>query len=86
MSPALQQRLLVSSIMSITLSTLMTAWVIWLNVGFTADFLSRWQHAFLMSWPAAFTIVMLIGPSVQRLAQWLLARSGSLPATGHKAA
>jgi len=85
MSPALQQRLLVSVIMSVTLSTLMTAWVIWLNMGFAEDFLARWQHAFLMSWPAAFTIVMLIGPSVQRLAHWLLTRRG-LQASGRPAA
>lgn len=74
MNPTLQQRLLSSSIMSIMLSGLMTAWVTWLNLGFATDFATRWRHAFLMSWPAAFLIVVAIGPSVQRLSHWLLTR------------
>lgn len=68
MSPALKQRLLSSVLMSVLLSGLMTAWVTWLNLGFVSDFLSRWLHAYVLSWPAAFTIVVLLGPAVQRFA------------------
>ncbi|PWB16095.1 MULTISPECIES: DUF2798 domain-containing protein [unclassified Comamonas] len=67
MSNALKQRFLSSVIMSMLLSGLMTAWVTWLNLGFVGDFLSRWLHAYLLSWPAAFTIVVLLAPAVQRL-------------------
>ncbi|MCS4291982.1 hypothetical protein M2375_000177 [Comamonas sp. BIGb0152] len=67
MSNALKQRLLSSILMSMLLSGLMTAWVTWLNLGFVGDFLSRWLHAYLLSWPAAFTIVVLLAPGVQRL-------------------
>lgn len=72
MSNALKQRLLSSVLMSLLLSGLMTAWVTWLNLGFVGDFIGRWLHAYLMSWPAAFTIVVLLGPTVQRLSwRWV---------------
>lgn len=68
----LKLRMLSSAIMSLLLAALMTAWVTWLNVGFAPDFLARWGHAYVCAWPAAFVIVMLIGPTVQRLALHLL--------------
>lgn len=74
MKPELAQRLLSSFLMSILLSTLMTAWVTWLNLGLVPDFAARWGHAFVNAWPAAFSIVVLLGPSVQRLSQRLLRR------------
>ena len=58
----LKLRMLSSAIMSLLLAALMTAWVTWLNVGFAPDFLARWVHAYVCAWPAAFVIVMLIGP------------------------
>ena len=77
---SLKFRLLSSALMSLTLGGLMTGWVTWLNLGFAVDFLPRWGHAFVCAWPAAFLIVVLIGPSVQRLALHLLATHPGHPA------
>ena len=72
MSLPLRQRLLFSVLMSFLMSFLMTAWVTYLNLGKGPGFLSHWQHAFLAAWPAAFIIVVAIGPSLQRLSFRLL--------------
>lgn len=72
MSDALRVRLVFSFLMSSLMAFLMTAWVTWINLGFTPDFVSKWLHAFLAAWPAAFSIVVLFGPKVQRLSQRLL--------------
>ena len=79
MSLALKQRLLTPMLMSLLLSGLMTAWVTWLNLGFTAHFIGLWLHAYLCAWPAAFIIVVLLGPLVQRLALRLLQSQDGLP-------
>lgn len=74
MSEALRLRTLFALLMSLLMSFLMTAWVTWLNVGLGPDFLARWRHAFVASWPAAFTVVLLCGPAVQGFCQRLLRR------------
>lgn len=76
----LKFRLLSSALMSLMLGGLMTGWVTWLNMGFASDFLPRWGKAFVCAWPAAFFIVVLIGPSVQRLSLHLLQHSSGHPA------
>lgn len=77
MSDALRARLVFAFLMSSLMAFLMTAWVTWLNLGLTPDFISRWLHAFLGAWPAAFCVVMALGPTVQRLTQRLLQVSGT---------
>ncbi|AXK38820.1 DUF2798 domain-containing protein [Crenobacter cavernae] len=71
MSDTLRLRLvfagLMSCLMSCLMSLLMTGWVTWLNLGF-AGF---WGRAFVAAWPAAFAIVVVFGPQVQRLSQRL---------------
>ncbi|WP_229509259.1 DUF2798 domain-containing protein [Massilia sp. CCM 8734] len=69
MSNQFKTRLLFSVVMSALMSFLMTGWVTWLNLGFGPDYPARWMRAFLAAWPAAFTIVMLCGPTVQRFCQ-----------------
>ena len=75
MSDTLRLRLINALLMSLLMSLLMTGWITWLNAGLGADFLLRWKHAFVAAWPAAFTIVVLCGPTVQglgqRLSRWL---------------
>ena len=80
MSFPLKFRLLSSAIMSCMLGAFMTAWVTWLNLGFSADYLPRWGRAFICAWPAAFVIVMLIGPTVQRLSLHFLRNHPGHPA------
>jgi hypothetical protein len=74
MSDDTRLRLTFSLLMSGLMSVLMTGWVSWLNLGFGPDFLARWSHAFVAAWPAAFAIVLLLAPSVQRVSQRLIAR------------
>lgn len=64
-------RLTFALLMSCTMSLLMTAWVTWLNLGLSPDFLLRWLHAFWAAWPAAFVVVFFIGPKVQAFSQRL---------------
>nr|WP_315259348.1 DUF2798 domain-containing protein [uncultured Duganella sp.] len=73
MNPALRMRAMFALLMSLLMSSLMSGWVTWLNLGLSADFLPHWQHAFFAAWPAAFTIVMLCGPTVHRLASRMVA-------------
>lgn len=69
MSVTMKTRFLFSALMSLLMSFLMTGWVTWLNLGFGPAYGERWLHAFLAAWPAAFFIVIMCGPSVQRLSQ-----------------
>lgn len=59
-------------LMSGLMSLLMTGWIGWINAGVSPDFLARWAHAFVLAWPAAFTIVLIAAPTVQRLTQRLV--------------
>ncbi len=64
-------RLVFAFLMSWLMSFLMTGWVTWINVGLGGNFLARWGHAFLLAWPAAYVVVLVAAPSVQRLTQRL---------------
>lgn len=81
MSPSQRLRFVFAGLMSLWMSLLMTAFVVWLNLGFDGAYLLHWRHAFLAAWPAAFVIVLLFGPAVQRLSQALAAR---LPAPAQR--
>ncbi|HYD62642.1 MAG TPA: DUF2798 domain-containing protein [Noviherbaspirillum sp.] len=83
MSAALRTRVVFSGLMSGLMSFLMSAWVTWLNLGFGPAYLDRWLHAFVAAWPAAFLIVVLLGPAVQRFTQRLVQpASGSRQSLG----
>ncbi|MBV1774561.1 DUF2798 domain-containing protein [Burkholderiaceae bacterium DAT-1] len=72
MPSPISPRLLFSALMSLQMSLLMTCWITLINLGFSDQFFSRWMHAFTLAWPAAFFIVLLTAPAVQRLTQRLL--------------
>ncbi len=67
MPHALRLRLIFALLMSCLMSLLMTAWVTWLNLGSGPLFLAHWRHAFIAAWPAAFSVVVLLAPAMQRL-------------------
>lgn len=67
-------RFVFSGLMSLWMSLLMTAFVVWLNLGFGNAYLLHWRHSFLAAWPAAFVIVLLFGPVVMRLSEALVTR------------
>lgn len=68
-------RVVFAVLMSLLMSSLMSGWVTWLNLGLAPTFVAHWRNAFLAAWPAAFVIVVLCGPSVHRIANQLVARA-----------
>lgn len=68
------QRVIFAMMMAGVLSTVLTAWVTWLAVGFDADFPRLWMRALSTSAPAAATISFIAGP-------WVLRVSGRLAQT-----
>lgn len=77
MSHPLRLRFVFGLLMSLVMSVLMTGWVTWINLGIRPDFALQWGRAFLMAWPAAFLIAFSFGPTLQRLAQRLLASTAA---------
>ncbi|WP_428796293.1 DUF2798 domain-containing protein [Vibrio kasasachensis] len=68
----MKQRILFTVIMSFFLSSLMTLWITYLNLGSTPDFLSLWGRAFLLAWPAAGVISFFVSPLAQTITQKVL--------------
>jgi len=67
----MKYRLIFSVLMSLLLSSLMSGWVSYINLGFVIGFTSYWFNAFVLAWPAAALIAFLCGPEIQRLAKYL---------------
>ncbi len=72
-------RVIFAWLMSGLMSLLMTGWIGWINAGISPDFLARWAHAFVLAWPAAFTIVLIAAPTGQRLTQGLVLPTPAQP-------
>ena len=63
----MKQRIVFALTMSFILTTLMTAWVTMINLGFTPDYFASWGKAFILSWPAAAVFSFIIAPIVQKI-------------------
>jgi hypothetical protein len=74
MSDALRLRFINSALMSSLMSFLMTGWLMWLNYGFNDRYPARWGHAFLLAWPAAFVVVLIIAPTMLQFSRYLVTR------------
>lgn len=61
------QRILFALFMSLLLSSLVSAWVTWINLGFIEYFYSFWLKAFVAAWPVAGVIAFLTGPEIHTL-------------------
>lgn len=72
MSEALLKRLLFSLLMSCLMAFLITAWVTFINLGYSPNFVRHWMRAFLLAWPAGFLVVVLCAPTVQNITSRLL--------------
>ncbi|WED25928.1 DUF2798 domain-containing protein [Vibrio sp. DW001] len=68
----MKQRVLFTVIMSFFLSSLMTLWVTYINLGYTPEFLDMWRNAFLLAWPAAGIISFIISPLALRITHKVL--------------
>ncbi len=84
MSRELQQRLLFSFLMSCLMAFIIGAWVTLINLGPIPGYISYWMKAFLLAWPAGFTVVVLFAPSIQRLTQSLLVKRHAAMSTSIK--
>jgi hypothetical protein len=49
-----------------------SAVVTWANIGFRADFVTRWLSAFLVGWPVAAVTALVAMPHIGRAAQRLV--------------
>lgn len=63
-------------IMAGIMAFLMTAVITWLNLGFPADFVSRWLHAFVIAWPLAALAAFIAIPIAQRTTRRIVAALG----------
>ena len=69
----MKQRIVFALTMSFILTTLMTAWVTMINLGFSASYFTSWGKAFLLSWPAAAIFSFIIAPVVTKITHRLTA-------------
>lgn len=69
---SLSPRVVSAALMSMLMSLFMTGWIGWLHTGWPALVPATWGHAFLLAWPAAFVMVIVLGVPVARLVQWLV--------------
>jgi hypothetical protein len=68
----MKQRIIFSIIMSFILSLLMTCWITLINLGINEHFISHWNYAFWLAWPAAAAISFLFAPTVHKLTRKLM--------------
>lgn len=64
--------LLAQAMISFTMALLMSGYATCLQFGFTMLWLSVWSHAFVMAWPVAFLLSMVVGKAGFTLAHKLL--------------
>ncbi|TYL46525.1 DUF2798 domain-containing protein [Marinomonas sp. IMCC 4694] len=65
----MKHRIIFAVLMSFTLSLFMSAWITYVNIGVTSEFVSFWMHAWVLAWPAAGLISFIAGPFLHGLAQ-----------------
>ena len=65
---SLKLRITFGALMSLVLTTLMTCWITYINIGLTPTFLTSWFKAFQLAYPAAFIIAFFISPHIMKLA------------------
>jgi hypothetical protein len=63
--------ILFGAMLSAIMVAVVTAVVLLLNRGLTADFAVRWLKSFLSTWPIAFPTVMIVAPAVRRWVSYL---------------
>jgi len=63
--------LLFGALLSIIMVSIVSAAVIVVNQGFTADFIARWMKSTASTWPIAFPAVLMVAPVVRRMVSYL---------------
>lgn len=73
MSRRLQPQHIQPIIMAGIMACLMTAFITWLNLGFSDRFLFLWGRAFVIAWPLASAAAFVATPIAPKIAKLLLA-------------
>ena len=68
----MKHRIIFSTIMSFFLSSLMTLWITYINLGMTSTFLDSWLQAFILAWPTAGTISFFAAPLSHKITTRLI--------------
>jgi hypothetical protein len=63
--------LLFGAILSAIMVSVVTAAVLLVKRGLTADFAARWLKSFLTTWPIAFPLVWVLAPNVRKWVSYL---------------
>ena len=50
---------------SFMMSFLLSAWVTYVNLGFSGTFVQSWLTAFINAWPAAFLVAFTVAPPIR---------------------
>ncbi len=69
----LKHRIVFSIIMALFMSSLMTALICFINLGFNATYFEAWARSFMIAWPSASLIAFIFGPIVQAISAKLIA-------------
>lgn len=69
----MKHKIVFTVIMSFILSSMMTCWITYINLGLSGNFPSQWGNAFLLAWPAAGIISFLFVPIAHKLTSKVLA-------------
>ena len=64
--------ILAQAIISAVMCCLMSGYATLLQFGFTMEWLGVWSHAFVIAWPVAFLLSMIVGRAGFALAHKLL--------------
>ncbi|WP_166114983.1 DUF2798 domain-containing protein [Pseudoalteromonas sp. Z9A5] len=56
-----------TGLFSFCMSFLLSAWVTYVNLGFTVTFYHTWFNAFVNAWPIAFVVAFLVASPIRVL-------------------
>ncbi len=67
------KRLLIfATIMSFCTSTFVSAFIVFLKIGFNTDFLLKWFERFLIAWPVVFCCIIFFVPLINKFLDKIL--------------
>lgn len=71
--PARFAPILFGALLSAIMVSIVSAAVLIVDQGLTADFPTRWLKGFLTAWPIAFPTVLVVAPAVRKVVSHLTA-------------
>lgn len=69
-----KQDLITSLLSSMVMAAMMSGVLSAYRQGFTADWPVIWLHSFLIAWPCAFVLNIMVLPQLRKLSAWLAKR------------